>query len=442
MLGRSTLLLTLVTTAHGFTARVSSPSRRATLSMVEPINSGYSGGRYGGTSSYANQKNYGGVGREERLNRRFDNTMGRAGRQGDYDVGPRSTSIFGGNFGDQDDDRWGSGFGGFGNGFGNRQRPRSFNRGAPRMSYDGGYGGGGGYGNNNYNGIDSDRRSRSPGLRNNFYDSPVGDFKQPYGGQRSGSFDRGMGSSLDMYDEPYDSGLSRSRGGGYGRRPNWLRGRGRGRNRDLNGDLRRAATRAWQPTAVYGLIMAVMFTFVADNILRVPIMKATPMFFRPLTSVFCHANNAHLYGNAFLLLLFGRRVEEDLGWGGLLVAFLFCGVVANLASHFILPYNTVSLGASGAVFGLFTVSIMNRLSSWADFEWRRLIEVLIIGEFRLIEMVTFNNAGAVPLLVTHLAGVGSGIAFVLLLRTRFVREIWQNVQFNGSRRRGRYLPDY
>jgi hypothetical protein len=142
-------------------------------------------------------------------------------------------------------------------------------------------------------------------------------------------------------------------------------------------------------------------------------LTATPSLFRPLVSVFCHANNAHLYGNAFLLLLFGRRVEgrfgqkapfirsasirernqtrstspawlagttrvnvdlppprfsrkwraqhsnhpfslkEDLGWRGMVVAYLFCGVCANMASLLLLPGNTISLGASGAVFGRF-----------------------------------------------------------------------------------------
>ena len=33
--------------------------------------------------------------------------------------------------------------------------------------------------------IDAERKSRSPGLRNNFYDVPTSDFKRPYGTGRS-----------------------------------------------------------------------------------------------------------------------------------------------------------------------------------------------------------------------------------------------------------------
>lgn len=184
-------------------------------------------------------------------------------------------------------------------------------------------------------------------------------------------------------------------------------------------------------TATYALIVATFFTFVADNILRMNLMKATPSLFRPLVSVFCHANNAHLYGNAFLLLLFGRRVEEDLGWRGMVVAYLFCGVCANMASLLLLPGNTISLGASGAVFGLFTVSMLSRMRA-RELEWRRVVEFLIICEFRLIETVSFDKAGA-PLLVAHLAGVGSGVALVFLLRALLVN--MERSEYNGWRPR-------
>lgn len=46
-------------------------------------------------------------------------------------------------------------------------------------------------------------------------------------------------------------------------------------------------------------------------------------------------------------------LKEDLGWRGMVVAYLFCGVCANMASLLLLPGNTISLGASGAVFGRF-----------------------------------------------------------------------------------------
>ena len=48
-----------------------------------------------------------------------------------------------------------------------------------------------------------------------------------------------------------------------------------------------------------------------------------------------------------------------------MLAFCFCGVAANLASLALLPRGTVSLGASGAVYGLFAVSVLSRLAGGA-----------------------------------------------------------------------------
>lgn len=53
--------------------------------------------------------------------------------------------------------------------------------------------------------IDEDRRSRSPGLKNNFYDMPREDFKRPYGSSPSGTYDpnepgglQGQGGQTDQ----------------------------------------------------------------------------------------------------------------------------------------------------------------------------------------------------------------------------------------------------
>jgi len=44
-------------------------------------------------------------------------------------------------------------------------------------------------------------------------------------------------------------------------------------------------------------------------------------------------------------------------------------VCSNLASVLLLPSNTLGLGASGAVFGLFTVAVAARVSL-RSFSWR------------------------------------------------------------------------
>ena len=110
-----------------------------------------------------------------------------------------------------------------------------------------------------------------------------------------------------------------------------------------------------KPTAVYALILGSFVSFALDNVLRIPLFRSFYLYhsgvrwWQPVTSLFCHGSRSHLSNNLFLLLLFGRSVEDELGWGGLVFTYLFCGVLANLASLALLPAATVSIGASGAV---------------------------------------------------------------------------------------------
>lgn len=182
-----------------------------------------------------------------------------------------------------------------------------------------------------------------------------------------------------------------------------------------------------KPTAVYALILVSLVSFVADKLLHVPAMRMLYLhhsrwaWWQLLTATFCHASRTHLSGNAFLLLLFGRSVEDDLGSVGLILSFAFCGILANLASLVLLPAATVSLGASGAVFGLFAVSILSRLS-WQDLDWRKVVEVTVLGEFvvgkMLSEVHTAATGGTAGVNhIAHLAGAGAGVLLVTVMRT-------------------------
>jgi membrane associated rhomboid family serine protease len=182
-------------------------------------------------------------------------------------------------------------------------------------------------------------------------------------------------------------------------------------------------------TAVYALILISILSFAGDNILHLPIFRKTmylyhrnPYWWQLVTSTFCHGDKAHLSGNLFLLLLFGKSVEDELGSTGLIFSYIFCGVVANIISLLMLPKYTVSLGASGAVFGLFSVSILSRLSSWRDiFDWRKIIEVGVLGQFVFgqffNEVKTAASGGIVGVNhVAHLSGAAAGIGMILILR--------------------------
>lgn len=70
-----------------------------------------------------------------------------------------------------------------------------------------------------------------------------------------------------------------------------------------------------------------------------------------LTSMFLHANPAHLGGNVLFLLIFGTSLEERVSTKKWLATYFASGVTGNIA-FLILGGNAVGVGASGAIWGL------------------------------------------------------------------------------------------
>ncbi|HEY4323030.1 MAG TPA: rhomboid family intramembrane serine protease [Mucilaginibacter sp.] len=77
-------------------------------------------------------------------------------------------------------------------------------------------------------------------------------------------------------------------------------------------------------------------------------------WWRLLTSVFLHGGLMHLLGNMYGLFFAGIFLEPLLGRVKFASAYMICGIVSSAASIWWHPA-TVSIGASGAIFGLYGV---------------------------------------------------------------------------------------
>lgn len=202
----------------------------------------------------------------------------------------------------------------------------------------------------------------------------------------------------------------------------------------VRGEQRQSGTMG----AGLALLLALNFAiFLADHWMGWGSMKvlylnhAYPKWFQFVTCAFCHNSWQHLSGNAFFLYVFGRVVEEEEGPWGLWGFYLLTGCLASVASYLVLPKTvqalplgvskaaTVSLGASGAVFGLFSVAVLTRLS----LDPRRLLETGVLGQFvferflseaRTIAASKSAATGGISH-VAHLAGALSGVLLVFLL---------------------------
>jgi membrane associated rhomboid family serine protease len=198
---------------------------------------------------------------------------------------------------------------------------------------------------------------------------------------------------------------------------------------------RRADVRCATPardTGTFALVAANVACFLADKGIGSAAAGASALkglylhhlcwrWWQLVTSLFLHGSFGHLSGNLFFLLVFGRFVEEKAGAAGVVLTYLVTGVFANLASLLLLSGPVVSLGASGAVFGLFVVAALARERTVKGF-----VEMLILGNFVVTRVLeegasSLTQSGASRSLVqtnhiAHLGGALGGVLLVVALR--------------------------
>ncbi|XP_010254105.1 PREDICTED: rhomboid-like protein 11, chloroplastic [Nelumbo nucifera] len=180
---------------------------------------------------------------------------------------------------------------------------------------------------------------------------------------------------------------------------------------------------------IFWILLLNLGIFAADHWLQIRGIKALyfyhnrPEWYQFVTSTFCHANWNHLSSNLFFLYIFGKLIEEEEGNFALWVSYILTGAGANLVSWLVLPRNAVSIGASGAVFGLFAISVLVKIS-W---DWRKILEVLILGQFVIEKVMEAAQAstgmsgsfsgGYMQSVnhIAHLSGALVGVALVWLL---------------------------
>jgi rhomboid protease GluP len=140
---------------------------------------------------------------------------------------------------------------------------------------------------------------------------------------------------------------------------------------------------------------------------------------RLVTSQFVHGGLMHLFGNLYGLLLAGLFLTPAVTNARLIACYLLCGLGGSIASVLAHP-TTVSIGASGAIFGLFGILLTLLLLNDARFTRARMGILVNAGIF-----VGFNlliGAGTPGIdNAAHLGGlaVGAALGVGMFLVRRF-----------------------
>lgn len=132
---------------------------------------------------------------------------------------------------------------------------------------------------------------------------------------------------------------------------------------------------------------------------------------RLITAMFLHGDPLHLFSNMFGLLLFGATIEnnKDISKIQFLLIYFLSGLIGNLFSLFLLSPTSISLGASGAIFGLIGV-VFTMIATDEP-------TLLFFAFFYIVFFIVTSFLPGINFWA-HIFGLLAGIAFGYLFYTR------------------------
>ena len=147
-------------------------------------------------------------------------------------------------------------------------------------------------------------------------------------------------------------------------------------------------------------------------------------YYQLFTSMFVHANIAHLAGNMLFLLIFGLRGEEMFSLPEYLSIYFLGGLTGNLLSLLLLPLNMPSVGASGAIFAMFGACTIYA---------RRAVRQSIIGALIYAFFLLFLSSGLGVNNFAHIGGLVTGLLIGYVLATRRKPETQYTISYSYSK---------
>ena len=123
-------------------------------------------------------------------------------------------------------------------------------------------------------------------------------------------------------------------------------------------------------------------------------------WWRLLTSVFIHGGIIHIFYNLISLFLIGMFLESYIGSKRFMIVYLLCGIFASIASLY-WHENTISVGASGAIFGMFGLFLALMLLNLIDKTMLKFV-LFFVGINLLVGIIGMIDMAA------HLGGLVSG----------------------------------
>ena len=171
---------------------------------------------------------------------------------------------------------------------------------------------------------------------------------------------------------------------------------------------------------VINLVMAVLLIvtggFDTDNLVRLGALKPILVFerneyYRIVIAMFLHGGFIHLLSNSFVLYYIGAYMERLVGPKKYLLIYMISGIISSLFVLFFAEELSVTIGASGAIFGVMgglLVLTFLRKEWFSDHATRTIRQLIIINVVITFLLPTISIPG-------HMGGLIAGILLGYLI---------------------------
>lgn len=193
------------------------------------------------------------------------------------------------------------------------------------------------------------------------------------------------------------------------------------------------ANKKFVPYVTYTIIGLCALLFVTQKLSGQPSLESFAMnpiligifgeYYRLFTSMFLHIGIMHIVFNMLILYLLGPTLERVLGSVRFLVLYLLSGLGGAVASYMFSTPTTMSVGASGAIYGLFGALLIGGKKLNIDMKQVVILLAINLG-------ISFIPGWGIDWRA-HLGGLIIGIATAWVMQGSFEPKKpanpWQNV---------------
>jgi len=133
-------------------------------------------------------------------------------------------------------------------------------------------------------------------------------------------------------------------------------------------------------------------------------------YYRLLTATALHGSVIHYFFNSYILFYLGSNMEKMVGPLKFAIVYVLSALLSSLAVVYLGAQNIVTIGASGAIFGIMGGILMLTIRKKEWFNERAVKSIRVLVIFNLVFTFTFPNI-SIP---GHLGGLVAGLLLFML----------------------------